>query len=71
MPSDIDTSMVQDEWDDTILYSKQYLNLDYKAVWWKLFNSVDAKRWCNVLGVVELLFCLPLSNGHLKSISHS
>ena len=54
-----------------ILYSKQYLNLvqnDYKVIWWKLFNSVDAKRWCNVLGVVELLFCLPLSNGHLESI---
>ena len=66
--ADIDVSTVQDEWDE---YSKQYLNLvqnDYKVIWWKLFNSVDAKRWCNVLGVVELLFCLPLSNGHLKSI---
>ena len=30
------------------------------------FNCVDAKRWSNVLGVVELLFCLPLSNRHLE-----
>ena len=52
-------------------YSKRYLNLvqdDYKVIWWKLFNSVDAKRWCNVLGVVELLFTFPLSNGHLERV---
>ena len=54
--ADINVSTVQDEWDDMVLYSKQYLKLvqnDYMAVWWKLFNSVDAKRWCNVLGIVE------------------
>ena len=69
--ADINVSTVQDEWDDIVLYSKQYLNLVqkvYKVTWGKLFNSVDAKRWCNVLGVVGLLFCLPLSNGHLESI---
>ena len=69
--ADIDVSTVQDEWDDMVLYSKQYLNLvqnDYKVIWWKLLNSVDAKCWCNALGVVELLFCLPVSNGHLESI---
>ena len=59
--ADIGVSTVQDEWDDMVLYSKQYLNLvqnDYKVIWWKLLNYVDAKRWCNVLGVTELLFCL-------------
>ena len=48
-------------------YAKQYLNLvqqDYKVVWWKLFNAVDAKRWSNVLAVIELLFCLPIANGN-------
>lgn len=55
----IDSSAVQEEWDDMVEYSKQCLNLiqdGYKIIWWKLFNSVDAKNWWNVL-VVE-------SNGH-------
>ena len=68
----IDISLVQEEWDDMVEYGKQYFNLvqdDYKVVWWKVFNCVDAKRWSNVLGVVELLlFCLPLSNGHLERV---
>ena len=29
---------------------------------------VDSKQWCNVLAVIELLFCLPISNGHLESV---
>ena len=67
----IDSSAVQEEWDDMVEYSKRYLNLiqdDYKVIWWKLFNSVDAKRWCNVLGVVELLFTFSLSNDHLERV---
>jgi len=66
----IDTSAILEEWNDMVEYSKQYLNLvqDYKNVWWKLFNCVDSKRWSNVLGLVELLFSLPLSNGHLERV---
>lgn len=51
-------------------YGKRFLNLvqeDYKTNWWKLYNAVDANKWTNVLKVIELLFCLPLSNGHLES----
>ena len=42
----INVTLVQQEWDDMVEYVKQYLNLvqdDYKVVWWKIFNSVDAK----------------------------
>ena len=52
-------------------YGKQYLNLtqqDYKVVWWKLYNAVDAKKWTNILAVIELLFCLPMANGHLEMV---
>ena len=38
-------------------YGKQYINLmqdDYKIVWWKIFNSVDAKYWRSGLGVIKL-----------------
>ena len=47
-------------------YAKQYLNLvqeDCKVVFWKLFNAVHAKKWSNILAVVELLFCIPIANG--------
>ena len=40
---------VQDEWDDVILYSKQYFNLvqhDYKTIWWKpLIQSASVMYW--------------------------
>ena len=40
--------------------------IDYKVLWWKIFNAVNSVQWSNVLGVVELLLCLPMSNGHLE-----
>ena len=52
-------------------YGRKYLNLvqeDCKVLWWKLFNAVDAKQWSNILSVVEFLFCLPMSNGHLERV---
>ena len=52
----IDCSLVQEEWDDMVDYGRKYLSVvqeDYKVLWWKLFNAVDAGQWRNVLGVVE------------------
>ena len=52
-------------------YAKMFLNVakeDYKVIWWKLFNAPDSSKWTNLLTVVELLFCLPVSNGHLERI---
>ena len=52
-------------------YAKRYLNLvedDYKVIWWKLYNVPYAKNWTNILTVVEQLFCLPISNGHLERV---
>ena len=62
----VDVSLVCKEWDDMVEHAKTYLDLatqDYRAVWWKLFRSIDAKSWTNVLAVTELLFCLPAANG--------
>ena len=39
--------------------------LDYRAVWWRLFNA-PSSEWSNVLILVELLFSLPASNGKLE-----
>ena len=66
----VDISALTDEWEDMTGYAKQYLNLvlDYKVVWWKLFNAPVAKQWSNILAVVELLFYLPMANGGLEQV---
>lgn len=68
---DCSASTVNEEWNDMLQYSKTYLNLvqeHYITIWWKLFNSFDAHKWSNILGVIELLFCLPMANGHLERV---
>ena len=63
--------LVPEEWDDMLDYAKRYLNLvqdEYKTNCWKLFNATDASNWTNVLKVVELIFTLPVSNGHLEKV---
>lgn len=67
----IDLAQIREEWDDMLSYAKKYLNLvqeDYKVIWWKLFNSVDSQDWSNILGIIELLFSLPMANGRLERL---
>ena len=69
--ANIDTALLQGEWDNLVGYGKDYLNLateENNVIWWKLFNSPSAKEWANILGLVEMLFCLPMSNGHLERV---
>ena len=52
-------------------YAKRYLNIvqeECSVIWWKLFNAACAKKWTNILGLVELLFTLPMSNGWVERI---
>ena len=67
----VDCYLALGEWNDMVEYAKTHLDLvtqDYKAVWWKLYNGGFASKWQNILAIVELLFCLPLSNGHLERL---
>ena len=66
----VDIASLIDEWEDMLDYAKQYINLvlNYREVWWKLFNAPVAKRWSNILTLVELLFCLPVGNGTLERV---
>ncbi len=67
--ADVNSALLQQEWDDMVWYAKQYINLvqdPYSVVWWKLFNSCDAKKWNNILTLVELTFTIPLSNAHVE-----
>ena len=51
-------------------YARQYLNLveNYKVIWWKIFNAPVASRWKNLLVLIELLYCFPVSNGTLERV---
>ena len=65
----VNCALLQQEWDDMIWYAKEYIILvqdPYPVVWWKLFNSCDAKIWENILTLVELTFTIHLSNGHVE-----
>lgn len=67
--ANVNIAPTQEEWDDIVSYTKQYINLvtnSYKEVWWKLFNCPDTINWKNILSLVELIFSIPLSNGHLE-----
>ena len=64
----VDCSLLQQEWDDMVDYGRMYINLteNYRKVWWKLFNNSDCVRWNNILSLIEMLFTIPVSNGHLE-----
>ena len=67
----VDVPLLIEEWDDMLDHAKRYLDLvtkDAHTVWWKLFNCPNAKDWVNILGLVELLFSLPMSNGHVERV---
>ena len=51
--ANINTSLLQEEWDKMTDYARQYLDLvtqDNNTVWWKLFNCTSAK-----IGVIFLV----------------
>ena len=39
--ANVDSSLLQQEWDDMVDYAKIYINLteNYRKVWWKLCNN--------------------------------
>ena len=67
----IDVSALEDECIDMVDYAKRYLNITQEKVdtiWWKLFNSPTSQNWVNILGLVELIYCLPMSNGRAEHV---
>ena len=51
-------------------YARRYLDLvqDNYTIWWKLYNAANVNRWGNVLSLIELLFCIPMSNGTVERV---
>ena len=69
--ANVDCSVLQEEWDDMVDYAKCSLNLvqvEYQVLWWKLFNSVDSKKWSNIFSLEELLFVFPVSNCDVERV---
>ena len=66
--ADVDIDKLLEEWHKMLRYAKRYVNLclDYASVWYKLFSVADAKQWSNILALVELLFCLSMSNDRVE-----
>ena len=53
-------------WDQRSYECMQRQSLGTRTIEWKLFNGPDSTRWNNILTIVELLFCTPVSNGQLE-----
>ena len=67
----VEISFIAEEWHDLLDYAKRYLNLvrdSIQVVWWKLFNAACSSKWSNVLFLIELLFCIPIANGHVEQM---
>lgn len=62
---DVTLAEFTEEWHDLVDYTKSYLspsNTPYKKTWARIFNSTRCKNdYKNVLLLVEVLFCLPVS----------
>ena len=48
---------------DYVVHFISLSTLDYRSVWWQLFNAPSKSDWQNSLLLIELLFSLPASNG--------
>ena len=63
-----DTCKFNQMMDYAIQYSS-LATLDYRNVWWRLFNTPHSlSGWENALTLVELLFPLPVSNGKVERV---
>lgn len=69
--SGIDCTRIHEEFELMMQYAVDFISLstlEYRCVWWRLFNSPSSSEWSNALGLAELLLSLPASNGKLERI---
>ena len=65
----VDTTKVSEEFELLLQYAIEFLSLstlEYRRVWWRLFNCPSAAEWSNALSLAQLLLSLPASNGKLE-----
>ena len=62
---------IKEEMQSLLQYAVHFISLstlDYRAIWWRLFNAPSSSEWSNALILVELLLSLPASNGKLERV---
>ena len=65
------TAEIHAEFLEIMQYVVQYFSLstmDYRSVWWRIFNSYNSSEWSNALVIVKFLFSLLASNGKPERI---
>ena len=65
---------LQDEAENVVEYARAYLDISrtpYPKVWYKLHTCPDARKWPSILGLCDLAFSLPFSNGRVEQIFSS
>ena len=65
------TYTVLEQWHSLLFYTKRYLNpsaTPYLRVWRRLFDSARNNEWNLILLLVELLFCIPISNAKVERL---
>ena len=63
------SSEILEQWRSLTEYATTYLNITkfkYRKVWKLIFASSRAKEWKDILLLVELLFCFPISNAAVE-----
>ena len=58
-------------WEFTEMRLRHFISLstlEYRTVWWRLFNAPSKSDWQSALLLVELLFFLPASNGTVERV---
>ena len=65
-----DMSSIHDEVEEVVQYTRKFFSIadDYNEIWYKFHVVLDATKWPNVLLLCNLLFSLPVFNGHFESI---
>ena len=65
------TDDIHREFTEMMDYAVSFISLstlEYRSVWWRLFNAPSKSDWRSALLLVELLFSLPASNGTVERV---
>ena len=69
--AEAETGEIHREFTEMMDYAANFISLstlEYRSVWWRLFNAPTKCDWRSTLLLVQLLFSLPASNGTVERV---
>ena len=69
--AEAETGEIHREFTEMMDYAASFISLstlEYRSVWWRLFNAPTKCDWRSALLLVQLLFSLPASNGTIERV---